>query len=193
MTAFSFHILDLQRNLGDMMLKTLLESFECPLNPGIATFLKHNALAFAQQRTGMTYLVLNDKDTLLGYFTLTHKATPILRQCLSSNTARRKYERFAALDAERDTLNASAFLIAQFGKNYALPSENRIAGCTLMDLALEQLGRIQYLIGGGIVYLECEDNERLLDFYTAPRNNFRRFGERRTHDGATLLQLSRLL
>ena len=45
-----------------------------------------------------------------------------------------------------------------------------------MDDAFEILGRVQRDIGGGIVYLECEDRPKLLGFYQNDKNRFKIFG-----------------
>lgn len=71
---------------------------------------------------------------------------------------------------------ASAFLIAQFGKNYAVDDGKRITGKQLMDVANDILMNIQHQIGGGIIYLDCEDTEKLKNFYVG--ENFQLFGER---------------
>ncbi len=47
-----------------------------------------------------------------------------------------------------------------------------------MDLAFKVLERVQRQIGGGIVFLECEEQEMLLKFYQNEHNRFRIFGER---------------
>jgi hypothetical protein len=71
---------------------------------------------------------------------------------------------------------ASAFLLAQFGKNYTLDKANRIDGSELMQLATGVLLHVQHQIGGGIVYLDCEDNEHLTSFYS--KQNFKVFDDR---------------
>ena len=60
----------------------------------------------------------------------------------------------------------SAFLLAQFGKNYSVDEERRVSGAELMDCVDEVLKRIQHQIGGAIVYLDCEDEEKLITFYS---------------------------
>ena len=47
-----------------------------------------------------------------------------------------------------------------------------------MDYVFSILEKAQYLVGGGLVFLECEGKPELLDFYTNSRNNFKVFGER---------------
>ena len=46
----------------------------------------------------------------------------------------------------------------------------------MMDLVLDHLRAVRDEIAGNLVYLECENNEKLLSFYQ--RNGFVRFGER---------------
>ena len=45
-----------------------------------------------------------------------------------------------------------------------------------MDVANDILVNIQRQIGGGIIYLDCEDIEKLKNFYVS--ENFQMFGER---------------
>ena len=49
-------------------------------------------------------------------------------------------------------------------------------GKQLMDVANDILMNIQHQIGGGIIYLDCEDREKLKNFYVG--ENFQMFGER---------------
>ena len=71
----------------------------------------------------------------------------------------------------------SAFLLAQFGKSLDGKQEN-ISGNAMMDTVIQKLKEVQHEIGGGIVYLECEDKAQLLDFYKNDNNRFVLFGER---------------
>ena len=63
-------------------------------------------------------------------------------------------------------------------KNYSLPLEKRIDGSVLLDFALETISEMKYSIGGVMEFLECEDNQFLMDFYT--RNKFKLFDVRTT-------------
>jgi hypothetical protein len=74
--------------------------------------------------------------------------------------------------------SVSAYLIAQFGKNYGVNGGETITGNELMDLTFDVLERVQHQIGGGVIFLECEDNPVLLEFYQNNHNRFRMFGER---------------
>lgn len=91
-----------------------------------------------------------------------------------------------------DKYNVSAFLIAQFGKNNNIPKEYSISGNELMDLTFEILKHVQYYVGGGVIYLDCEDIEKVLNFYQSDNNRFKIFGERISEvDQKRYLQLLR--
>ena len=84
--------------------------------------------------------------------------------------------RYAELNEKTKTYMVSGFLIAQIGKNYAIDDGKRITGKELMKLANRELIDIQHRSGGGIVYLDCEPNAKLINFYE--KEGFRLFGER---------------
>ena len=46
----------------------------------------------------------------------------------------------------------------------------------MLKLALDKVAEMQHIVGGKIVYLECEQKERLISFYE--RNGFVNFGTR---------------
>ena len=61
-----------------------------------------------------------------------------------------------------------------------------------MDLTFEILKHVQYYVGGGVVYLDCEDVDQVLAFYQSDYNGFKRFGERVSQrEGKRYLQLLR--
>ena len=176
MNLQTINILDELKDDDEIKLMEDLSLFSCPINPAIENFIKNRAIDFARRKLSITYLVIDSKDgQILGYFALTHKAVLIPNVGLS-NTSRRKLERFARLDRATGDYMASAFLIAQFGKNYGVDNGMRITGKQLMDVANDILVNIQRQIGGGIIYLDCEDNEKLQQFYI--NENFHKFGER---------------
>ncbi|MBP3870425.1 MAG: GNAT family acetyltransferase [Faecalicoccus sp.] len=161
---------------------------EDSLNEEVEIFLKNNAIQFAKEKKSITYLALDTKGTLLGYFTLAHKTIKIPRSSLS-NTKRRMIERYSEFDEVLNAYPVSAFLIAQFGKNYALDEVQRISGNDLMHLADRELYEIQHRIGGGVKYLDCEDDAKLIIFYHN-KHYFNLFGERLSHkDNRRYLQL----
>ena len=160
------NIIDIMDYEGEEELELILSEFICQKNDEIQTFLKDKAIEFAKKKLSITYLV-NDSETgdLLGYFTLAHKVLEVPALGLS-NTVRRKMSRYSTLDNRNESYMVSAFLLAQFGKNYSVDEERRVSGAELMDCVDEVLKRIQHQIGGAIVYLDCEDEEKLITFYS---------------------------
>ena len=151
-------------------------------------FLKNNAIQFAREKKSITYLVCDEDDgSLLGYFTITHKAIEVPCAGLSRSTIK-KIERFAQMHKELDAYIVSAFLIAQFGKNYQVDNGTRISGNDLMQLVSKELCEIQHRVGGGMKYLDCEADAKLINFYQKEQG-FVLFGERISEkDGKRYLQ-----
>ena len=150
--------------------------YSCPKNPEVEAFLHNNAKEFTKKSQSVTYLVFDSVSTqLVGYFALTVKPVSIRLEKISKTMAK-KLSRVSILDLQTMTFNAAAYLIAQLGKNYALPKNEQIDGSLLLDLATDTISKIQYSIGGVVQFLECEDSEFLLDFYA--KNHFKEFDTR---------------
>lgn len=98
------------------------------------------------------------------------------------------------MDEKSDTYTMSAYLIAQLGKNYLDGRDKEITGKELIELAWIIIERTQYMLGGMVIFLVAENEEKLLAFYQA--NRFAQF-DTRTASGKDeafeLVQLLRLL
>ena len=179
------------------LVKAYIDTFSCAveqedgsvkeLNPDIEKFLKTNAIQFAKMKTAVTYLVLDaDDGALLGYFALAHKPLEIPADGLTRKI-KDQLKRFSQLDGKTNTYTVSAFLLGQFGKNYAIDNGKRISGADLMEAAMDQLQDAQDVVGGTIFYLDCEADANLIRFYESQR--FTLFGERISEkDGKRYLQ-----
>ena len=110
-------------------------------------------------------------------------------------TMAKKLSRVSILDEETQSYTTAAYLIAQLGKNYSLPKNKRIPGNILLGFALETISSLKYSVGGVMEFLECEDNEFLLSFYT--QNHFKPFDTRITasqnNESHTLHQLLKFI
>jgi len=178
MSAYeTINILDMIEIVGEDGTKAILSDFSYPKNSEIDNFIKKNAIEFAKKKMSITHLVMDEKGQLAAIFTLTHKAVKIRDDVLSSSQ-RRKIRRYAQLDEVTNSYMVSAFLIAQLGKNYAEREGEAVIGNSLLDNAMDVLTAVQRDVGGGVVYLECEDKPQLLRFYQNDNNCFRIFGER---------------
>ena len=178
------NILDFMDAIGEDSLRVVLSEFSCPKNLEIQEFMRKNAIEFAKKKTSITYFMVDEKYQIHGIFAVTHKALQIMGKELSGNV-RRKLQRYAQEDEETGEITLSAFLIGQFGKNYQYAEMSAITGAELMDAAFKVLENVQHKIGGGVVYLECEEKPQLLKFYQNEANLFRIFGERFTEKAQT--------
>lgn len=172
---------------GELILRNELTRFSCPQNSDVESFLRNNAIEFTRKQQSVTYLVFDScLGDMVGYFTLAVKPVSIRLEKMSK-TMVKKLSRVSILDVNSMTFNAAAYLIAQLGKNYALTKEKQITGADLLRCAVDTISDIQYSIGGVVEFLECEDNEFLLDFYE--KNYFKPFDTRLTvsEEGETRL------
>ena len=169
----------INENYGEDFLKNILSEFSCPLNKDLEKFLHNSALVFANQGVAQTHLVFTsykNNPVLCGYFTLTNKHFTIKKNFDISNSLKKRMNKFATYDSNLKTYVISAPLIAQLGKNYTNQYNKLITGDELLKIACEMVKDIQGIIGGRIVYLECEDKPKLTEFYES--NGFINFGRR---------------
>lgn len=169
---------EMLEQLGEDKVKFILSDFSCPLNPDIENFLKRSSIQLERQQVSPTYLVFTSyqgKQVLIGYFTLTMKTITIKKGTITKGLAK-KIAKFANYDKNIKSYTVPAPLIAQLGKNYNSEYDKLISGDELLKIAIEKVKAGQQVLGGKIVYLECEDNARLIDFYT--ENGFCEFDKR---------------
>lgn len=165
--------------IGESAVKALLSNFSCPLNKDVEQFLRIKAIEFSKQGIAQTHLVFaqyKDKPVLVGYFTLANKFLAIYKSSLSSSY-RKRMSRFCQFDPEFKRYTLAAPLIAQLGKNYYNGYNKLISGDELLKMACDKVSESQRIIGGKIVYLECEDKVKLIEFYSS--NGFVAFGKRK--------------
>ena len=167
------------RTLGESVARSLLSSFSCPLNPDVEHFIKHNAIEFTKQSIASTYLILashKKHHVLVGYFTLANKTFFINKSSLPSRNWEKRISKFGQLDKSTNHYTISAPLIAQLGKNYTHSYNKLITGDELLKIALNKVRAMQNIVGGKIVYLECQPIDALTNFYS--QNGFVNFGYR---------------
>ena len=135
-----------------------------------------------------------EDGALLGYFTIALKPLTVRDETVS-NTAKRKIRRVSEFDEQTKSYTMSAYLIAQLGKNYTNDAWKRITGAQMLELAWSVIEDMQYMGGGTVVFLEANDEAKLLTFYK--NNKFRQFDTRitasDTENQHELVQLLRLL
>lgn len=155
--------------VGEPALVRLLSDFSCQKNPDVEYFLKKNAIEFTKKNQSVTYLVFsNDEGELIGYFSIALKPLTVRGETVS-NTVKRKLLRISELDEKSQTYTMSAYLIAQLGKNFADGRNNRITGTEMLELAWSVIEEMQYMGGGMVVFLEANNDDKLLKYYNDNR------------------------
>ena len=170
---------DMIQQIGESEVKSILSDFSCPLNLDVEKFLKNTATEFSKQGISSTYLIMasyKKEYVLVGYYTLANKIFCIDKDSLPNRKWKSRISKFGQFDTTIKRYTLSAPLIGQLGKNYAHSYNELIKGDELLKLALDKVREMQSIVGGKIVYLECEDTEKLVDFYS--QNGFVNFGKR---------------
>jgi hypothetical protein len=180
MTGFKIANLEnLLEVVGEAGVKHMLADYSCPQNPDIDDFLKNKAIQFSKMSWAKTHLVFasfKDQVVLVGYFALALKTFLIRKDNTLNSKWRRRIKQFARTIEETGCYEVSAPLIAQLGKNYTNGYDKLISGDELLKMACDKVRKIHALMGGKIVYVECEEIPKLIDFYCS--NGFFEFDKR---------------
>lgn len=183
----------------ESLLQVELDEFSCSLNKDVEKFLKEKAVIFDKQgwsRTHLLYTSYKKQKVLVGYFTLANKSFMVKNDAHISKGLKRRIAKFGQYNEDIKKYVVTAPLIGQLGKNdeYA----DLIKGDTLLKYACDEVRKVQEIIGGKFVYLECEDKECLREFYQS--NGFVEFGcreleadEKDDLSGSYLLQMLKYL
>lgn len=189
----------LLNNIGENGAFDILSDFSCPLNQDIEIFLKKKAIEFEKQGISATHLVFasfKGNNVLVGYYTLSTKSFNVTKSAISKSLSKR-INKFATYDTDLRSYILPAPLLAQIGKNFTNGYNKLITGDELLNMAVEDVRMIQQIIGGKVLYLECEDKQCLVDFYS--ENGFVKFNERKLDrdetgiSGEYLVQMLRYL
>lgn len=158
---------DMISQKGESFVRKELSSFSCPLNKDVEIFLKEKSIIFSQHgysKTHLVYTSYKNKKVLIGYFTLSPKVIIVKKKSVSK-TLLKRLSGFATYNSDLKQYTIPSPLIGQLGKNYTNGYNNLISGDELLKLAIDKVKKVQREIGGKTVYLECEDKDRLKEFY----------------------------
>ena len=172
------NLIDIYNNLGEERTKEILQDYKCEKNKDVEYFIRDKAIEFSKQDISRTYIVMDqykEKDVIVGYFAIANKST-IIKKFMLSRTKRKSILKYAEYDNEIKGYSIALPLIGQIGKNFNNGYDKLISGDVLLKLACNKIKAIQDLIGGRHVFLECEDNENLKEFYES--NGFECFSKR---------------
>lgn len=134
------------------------DEFECSLNTDVDNFLKNKAIAFEKKGTSRTFLMLDENGFILAYFSLSFKEVTLDRTKISK-TKIRELDGFS-----KNATTIKTYLIGQIAKNSKIQN-NPLNLNIILNEIYNIIARVQSLIGGRIIILECEDKEPLISMY----------------------------
>lgn len=187
---YQVNLQNMLEELGKDRVEVILSDFSCPLNEDVEYFLKRKAILFSQQGYAKTFLVFwcsadGTERYLVGYYSIANKSIEVERNCVSK-TIYKKILQFRVASLSQEGCMVPAILIGQLGKNFADGNDTLIRGDELLKMAIDRIRDIQYEIGGKSTYVECEDKEKLLQFYQ--NNGFVLFGKRKLDKDETMIE-----
>ena len=178
----SFKIVNLKvmiEEIGEVKVQQTLSDFSCEINRDVESFLLNKAVDFAKQNVSQTHIIMaphEGKMVIAGYFALANKHIRVSEEKISKSLFKRICK-FGKYDAYSRACDVPALLIGQIGKNYKYYDNKLISGDELLKIACDKLALVQDIIGGKLIYLECEDKHKLKEFYES--NGFCLFGMRK--------------
>ncbi|HFU4055141.1 TPA: GNAT family N-acetyltransferase [Streptococcus suis] len=171
MTLHAFSLSDLIKNIGLDDAKQLVQSFK-GIDLGtssphdVEVFLHTKAIRYEEASVSSTYLVFDvSTQEMVGFFSLANKPLIFSEkdfQALSKTKQKSFNQHGRHLEGGGHQVNS--YLIGQLGKNYALPN-NSVSGHKLLTLAYDKAKEAARIINTRYIWLECDDNPKLLQFY----------------------------
>lgn len=159
---------DLLNNYSEDFIQDILNKFksipnhESAVQNDVECFLHKKAIEFEKMSWATTHLVFveNDELILAGYFSLANRPLKI------SEKNFKKLLKYGS--KEEKFIEINSFLIGQLGKNYNVDDsiKNIVTGKYLLSIAYDMLASIVKVVKVKYVWLECENNPKLIDFYT---------------------------
>lgn len=171
---------DIISELGENAAKSILSTFSSPNNADVQDFIRNKAIEFSKQSLSKTTLIYwmseDEKEKyLIGYYTLANKLLNVCQDSISKTMSKRLF-RHGTYDTSKRIHTIPAILIGQLSKNFADGNNLLISGSDILQMALNKIQIIQKEIGGKFVFLECENEPKLIKFYED--NGFVRCGAR---------------
>ncbi|SIQ31938.1 hypothetical protein [Halanaerobium kushneri] len=151
-----------------------VSNFFCEKNLDVENFLRENAINREKRDLTRTYLIIDQNKfesdneiNIVAYFSIALK-TLIIPQTLS-NSKIKKIDGFS-----KDAKESIVYLIGQLARNDDYNTE-AITGAEILARALNIISDIKDKIGGKVVLVECEDQQKVIDFNL--ENDFERLPE----------------
>ena len=171
-TYFSLGDLIKDNQIGKAQIQKVLSDFSCPKNTEVEDFLKKLAYGYEKAGKTKTFLIFKG-EKFVAYYSV---AMQSLDFSGVDKIIRRELFRTSLYLGN----SIPAVLIGQLSKNYAVEDVDRlISGAELMEIIFEKVREISEVLSSVLVYVDCEDQKGLKQFYES--QGFTRF-ENGDHD-----------
>jgi len=137
----------------------------------VQNFLRTKAIQFEKMDLARTYFVMSTYQGIplvAGYFAISNKPLSISKKNFAtlSKSAKRRLMG-VGYKTEQDSYEISGYLLGQLGKNYSAVARkaNTVTGNDLLALSYIEIKKAHELVGGRILYLECENHYKVEEFY----------------------------
>lgn len=149
--------------------ENVLNTFNGRGESEVSDFLHNKSIDYEQRSLSSTYLIYNDRSQLVGYFTISNKGLIISKESYEKLLKKQQKKlSFNGRKLENGDYIINSFLLGQLGKNFNknILEKDKIKGVELLTIAYNLLIEIKNLINVKYLWIECEDNKKLLDFYS---------------------------
>lgn len=137
-------------------------SFKCSKNIDEEDFFHNKAIEYEIHNKARTYLLMNEKNDIVGYFSLAFKSIDL--EDVNNSLKKRM------VGGKSTSATYSAFLIGHIAKEDSV--QERL-GDIIINAAENLLLEAQKIVGGRLVYLDCKDESKLKELYE--RNDYTYF------------------
>ncbi len=157
----------------------LLHTFFCvkdcetKFGEDVQEFLHKKAIGFENNAISRTYLVFYSDEKisyLAGYFSLANKPLSMTGKNFGKlSQSKKKMLLGSGHRTDKNNYVCSSVLLGQLGKNCNYPQDiedsQKVEGKDILKASYEKIKHIYTLFGGKVLYLECNNNEKLIKFY----------------------------
>lgn len=185
MTLIVIGLNDLLSELAENDVQNLLNTFETHPNyrtgdqNDVEEFLHKKAIQFQRMSLASTYIIFSSyrgNQIIVGFFSVTNKPLVISHKVFAglSKSLQKRLNNLGTRYPDGDgKINKSdlvipAYLLGQIGKNYSQDAQSTkaISGINIVAMAEEKLKEAIDIINGKYVWLECQDEQKLISFYS---------------------------
>lgn len=147
-------------------LLSFLSNFSCSKNQDVQNFITTNdkCLSFEKKNRSRTYLILNENNEILGYFSLALKTLFAQKKSLKGSIRRKINPGKNISSIATDMEYYNVYLIGQIGRNDSFTSKDLSLADILSEI-FSIFAEVQTRVGGSSILIEVDNNQTLIDLY----------------------------